>query len=230
MSVKSMNQIDIDAITDEPAPSVKALSDQTYDALLDLILANKLKAGDLIRERWLAGQLGVSRTPLRNALHRLEGEQIFIRRDANKLYVREVTIEEFMEVLYMRRLLETDIAARAASRIDRHALAGIRDRLEKLLNDGDPTVPDHIQTDEDLHELIAEAAGNKLIAETVANLKRRTRMFSMKRMPERHGPICREHLMIVDALASGDGAAAAQAVADHLDAVKISILNKLADT
>jgi DNA-binding GntR family transcriptional regulator len=49
----------------------KELSNQVYDALLDMILVREMKAGDVVRERWLAKQLNVSRTPMRDALRRL---------------------------------------------------------------------------------------------------------------------------------------------------------------
>ena len=210
------------------AEAGRGLGDQVYDAVLDLIVSRQLRAGDKVPERNLAVKLQVSRTPLREALRRLEGERIIERRDSGQLYVREISVEDFMEVLQLRRLIEADAAARAAGHIDPAALADLRDRLERLLRDGDPSVPDHLSTDEDLHRLVAEAAGNRLASEIIGDLRRRTRMFSMKRMPERFEAICTEHLAIVAALASGDGQAAARAVTDHLDAVRASIIQRLA--
>jgi DNA-binding GntR family transcriptional regulator len=207
----------------------KGRASQVYDDILDLIVSRELRAGDLVPERRLAERFGISRTPLREALHRLEGERILERRGANKLYVRETTVEDFMEALHLRRLLEGDAARRAAGRIPLDRLRDLRQRLQILLEGGDPSVPEHYQTDVDLHRLIVEAAGNKLLAEVVADLRRRTRMFSMKRLPERFEPICREHLAILEALEAGDPEGSAGAVAAHLDNVKQSILRKLAD-
>lgn len=206
---------------------VRGLAEQAYDAVLDLVVSQVLQAGDIVPERMLAQRIGVSRTPLREALRRLEGERVLERREAGKLFVRSVSVEDFMEVLHIRRMLEADAAARAAGRIPDAALDDLQRRLERLLSDGDPAAPEHQATDDDLHRLVAEAAGNRLAAEVIGDLRRRTRMFSMRRMPERFEPICREHLAIIAALRKDDGAAAAEAVAHHLDSVKDSIIRRL---
>lgn len=212
-----------------PRATSKGRASQVYDDILDLIVSRELRAGDLVPERRLAERFGISRTPLREALHRLEGERILERRGANKLYVRETTVEDFMEALHLRRLLEGDAARRATGRIPAATIRDLRQRLQSLLEGGDPAVPEHYQTDVDLHRLIVETAGNKLLAEVVADLRHRTRMFSMKRMPERFEPVCREHLAILDALQAGDPERSAAAIVEHLDNVKQSILRKLAD-
>ena len=95
----------------------KGLGNQIYDALVTLILSRELKQGEEIRERALALRLNVSRTPLREAMHRLEGERVLERNSNNRLYVRLVSTQEIMEILYVRRMLESDAAARSAGRI-----------------------------------------------------------------------------------------------------------------
>lgn len=203
--------------------------DRAYEGLLDLLVSKEIAPGDALTERRLAVQLGISRTPMREALHRLEGERILERRTDGKLYVRKLTVEDVMEALHVRRLLEAEAANRSAGRIPEATLADLRARLVCLRDGNDPTVPDHRNTDEDLHALIGEYGGNRLLADMIKDLRQRTRMFSMKRMPERLPPICEEHIAIVDALASGDGTRAAAAVVAHLENVKQSILTKLAE-
>ena len=79
----------------------------------------------------------------------------------------------------------------------------------------------------DLAAVLPAAAGNAVLADTVRSLRRRTRMFNLKRLPERFVPGCHEHLAIVAALEAGDGTAAREAVATHLDNTRRSILAKL---
>lgn len=207
----------------------RGVGDAAYEAVLDLVLSRELRPGEVVQERRLAARLGISRTPLREALRRLEGERLLERRSDGSLAVRQITVVEFMEALHVRRVLESEAAAKAAGRIPADAIEDLRRRLQRLLDGGDPTVPDHMQTDADLHGMITAACGNQLMTDMIADLRRKTRMFSMKRMPERFEPICREHLAILDALARGDGREAAAQVTQHIENVKQSILQKIAD-
>jgi DNA-binding GntR family transcriptional regulator len=219
----------MDSGVDGERQTSRGLSTQAYETILDMVLSKELRPGDIIQERRLAERVGVSRTPLREALHRLEGERVLERRGEAKLTVREITIQDLMEALHIRRLLESEAAARATGHIPMEALDDLERRLHVLKDGGDPTVPDHLQTDDDLHGMIAVAAENRLMSEIIQDLRRKTRMFSMKRMPERFAAVCDEHLEIVAALKSGDPERAAQAATRHLDSVKQSILSKLAD-
>ena len=79
----------------------------------------------------LALRLGVSRTPLREAMHRLEGERMLERKSNNRLFVRQVTLQELMEGLYIRRMLESDAAARAAGNVPAEKLADLRKRTRE---------------------------------------------------------------------------------------------------
>ncbi|WYX29968.1 GntR family transcriptional regulator [Achromobacter denitrificans] len=181
----------------------KGLANQAYDALVDLILSRELKQGEQVQERMLALRLGVSRTPLREAMHRLEGERMLERKSNNRLFVRQVTLQELMEGLYIRRMLESDAAARAAGNVPAEKLADLRKRIEALMNMDSPADPLHQQLDAELHGLIAEYCGNELLASMIANLRQKTRMFSLKRLEKRMVPVCGEHMAMIDALARG---------------------------
>ncbi|MEM6763219.1 MAG: GntR family transcriptional regulator, partial [Pseudomonadota bacterium] len=144
--------------------------ERAYEGLLDLVLSKEIAPGEAVTERRLALRLGLSRTPIREALHRLEGEGLLERRDG-KHHVRGLTVEDVMEALHVRSLLETDAARRAAGRIPHRALSELRGRLVILQQGADPGVPDHRATDEDLHGLIASHSGNQLLAEMITGLR-----------------------------------------------------------
>ena len=205
----------------------KSLGERAYDQLLDRMLEGGLPPGTLLQERALAEVLGISRTPVREALAKLESEG-FVTRDVSRLLVvREVPLQELMEILHVRTILETEAAGIAAGRIATADLAELRAMFQLQLA-GSPLDAGRVwSADERLHGLIVDAAGNVVLAETVRGLRRRTRMFNLKRLPERFEPGCREHLAIVAALEAGDGAAAREAVATHLDNTRRSILAKL---
>jgi DNA-binding GntR family transcriptional regulator len=209
-------------------PVGKGLGAQAYEALLDLIVSGELQPGDLIQERRLALQLDISRTPMREAMHRLEGERVLERTADNKLSVRRFTVQELIEALNVRRLLEPHAAARAAQRIPPERLEGLLDRVNALLAQGDPTSTEHQEFDDELHGLITESCDNRLLAEMIQELRRKTRMFSLKRLSDRLEPICREHQAIIEAMLKGDPDASAEAATRHIDNIKMRIIEKLA--
>jgi DNA-binding GntR family transcriptional regulator len=212
--------------TDDPRTSRSSV-DLTYEAIMDMVVGGEFRPGDIVQERRLALRLGVSRTPVREALSRLEGERIFERRDDGVLAVRQMTVEGLMEVLHVRRLLEADAAARAAGKIPLDRIVALEVRIATLLAGGDPSAPDHAKINSDLHEMIAEHCGNALMVQMLATLRRSTGMFSMKRIPSRFGPASQEHMAILDALRRGDSEAAAEATRAHVDAARQSIIDKL---
>ena len=93
----------------------------------------------------------------------------------------------------------------------------------------EPSIRDHWSVDDAVHDAIAQAGGNDLMAGIIQGLRRKTRLFNLKRMPNRFLPGCEEHLALIDAVASGDRRRADQAMAAHIDNVKESILEKLAE-
>lgn len=205
----------------------KGLANQAYESLVDLVFSRELKQGELVQERSLALRLGISRTPLRAALHRLEGERVLERKSNNRLFVRLVTLQEIMEALHVRRLLESEAAARAAGKIPMAQLAEVRRRIETLMSLDDPASPEHQRLDADLHGAVVEWCGNQMLGDMIVEVRRKTRMFSLKRLDNRLMPVCLEHLAIVEALERADSAAAAAATAVHIDNIRQSIIDKL---
>lgn len=210
----------------------KSLAAQAYERVLDMIMQGEAKPGAFFTERRLAEQLQMSRTPLRDALLLLESEGLVVRLGARGVQVATMRIEEFAENLGVRRLLEPEAARIAAGRISPEALDALKTRFEVLLAG---TVagerPDRVEVraaDDALHSAIADAGGNSRLAAIVHGLRRQTLMFDLRSLPERFGDTCREHIALVEALASGDGERAAQAMREHLDAVRASIVARLA--
>lgn len=203
------------------------LSVVAYAALLDMILRGAIVAGEMVTERQIAGRLGISRTPVREAVRRLEGEGTLERQRGGALVVRPYSLEEFLHALAVRRLLEGEAARLAAGRLPPEVLAAARERTDRLRAMGMSGTAH--QDDRDFHAAIAEASGNPVLATAISDLRRRTAMFRLGRLPERVDQVCDEHLAILDALAKGDGEAARAAVHAHLDNVRGHLLQRLAN-
>jgi DNA-binding GntR family transcriptional regulator len=141
-----------------------------------------------------------------------------------------MTVREFIEALHVRRLLEPEAAALAATRMSAEDILDLKHQVEDLMNQSNPSPGHHWSVDDNIHAAIAGAADNDLMTEIICNLRHKTRIFNLKRMPDRFLPGCREHLILLDALLARDADAARVAMTTHIDNVKASILAKLAET
>jgi DNA-binding GntR family transcriptional regulator len=203
----------------------QTLSVVAYGALLDMILRGTIAPGEPVTERLIAARLGMSRTPVREAVRRLEGEGTLERQRGGALVVRSYSMETFLHALAVRRLLEGESARLAAGRIAPAIIAEARERIAHLRYNGLGEAAR--QDDRDFHAAIAAASGNPVLATTIGDLRKRTAMFRLGRLPERVDQVCDEHLAIVEALAAGDGEAARTAMQRHIDNVRAHLLQRL---
>lgn len=210
----------------------KRLALQAYEQILNLILSGVAQPGAMVTERRLAETLSMSRTPIRDALLMLEGEGLLIRQGSRGLQVKQMRIEDYMDALQIRQLLEPEAARLAAGRIPAAALDSLATDLKTLLgnpedSEGKPDRSSVRDVDDRLHGGIGDAAGNPQLAQIIRTLRRQTQIFDLRSMPERFAATCQEHLDIVMALRDGDGDAAARLMRLHLDHVKDSIIGRL---
>lgn len=205
------------------------LAELAYQSLMAMLLSGELAPNEVVAERQIAMRLGVSRTPLREAIRRLEGERFLERQRSGALVARPLPVDEFMHILSVRRVLEAESARLAAGNMPKAELQSIRDRIVELRNlpADHPMPPEFAQSDRDLHLMIAAASGNPVLQQMIENLRKRTAMFRFSRMPSRRVTVCDEHLAIIDALASGEGKTAQHVMEQHIGEVRSSILERL---
>jgi len=207
---------------------VLALSEVAHKALMGMLMSGELAPNELVTERQIALQLGISRTPLREAVRRLEGERYLERQRNGALVVRALPVEEFMHILNVRRLVEGEAARLAAGRVPLVELEQIKGRIAEALKLPDDAVtPEFAESDRDLHALIAQACGNPVLQQVIDDLKMRTSMVKFGRLPARRKSVCAEHLAIIDALVAGDAQRAQNAMQEHVDQVRQMILTRL---
>lgn len=196
-------------------PSLGGLA---YKALSDMIRHKRLRAGDVIVEARLADTLGISRTPLREALQRLEAEAMVVR--AGRSYVvRRVDLGEYLKSLKVRLVLEPEAAALAVGRVPGLLIAEVRGEILQLMEATTYHTDAHWRSDDNLHGMFIDHCGNDVMARILKGLRATTRLFEIDRLKERLKPDSREHLVICDALREGDDADARQAVARHIQSL-----------
>ena len=132
----------------------QSLRERTYRLISEMILNGDLAYGDPIQERRLADQLNVSRTPVREAISRLEAEG-FLERSCGRVIVREVRLKEFVEILHVRKLLECDAAREAANKVDIKELKKLRVKIEELMAKKSVTALELRDVDDKFHNFIA---------------------------------------------------------------------------
>lgn len=195
-----------------------------YDRISSMLLAGHLRGGDLVQEGRLAEQLGLSRTPVRDALGRLEGEGL-LTRIGRLLIVRRVTVKEFLDLLHVRLLIEPEAAALAAEKLDPEHLARLKDLVLEM-----PEAVSHEQlwsVDDQIHLDIVEAIHNDFLAQLVRTMRRRTRLFELAELPERRMSGREEHLALIEALMARDAERAKTAMRNHLEGVRAGVIRQL---
>lgn len=203
------------------------LTEQVYQQLIDLLIRGELRPGDVITERRMAERLNASRTPIREALGRLEAERLVYKQPSRGVTVSPFSTEAFVEVLNVRILLEAEAARLAAGRIPPDKIALIRSELAKIAAKPTPTLSEIWEVDDLLHGEIAAAAGNTLMAAMIEDLRRRTHVYNAYRQAITPSFGIQENTILLDAITSGDQTRAEQAMVRHIESVKKAIIERL---
>jgi DNA-binding GntR family transcriptional regulator len=195
---------------------VRALSDWVRSQVSELIHNRILSAGEVITEQRLAEQLGVSRTPLREALQHLEGEGMVEKGSGRSFRVRKVDFQEYMQSFKVRLLLEPEAAALSAVRAPKSRLAAVRADLEALRALPNEHTQAHWLSDDSLHDLIGSSCGNAVLHEAIKRLRTTTRLYEIEDVRQHVEKDMQQHWAILEALEAEDAPAAREAMQVHL--------------
>ncbi len=199
------------------------LRERVYEALLELITTRALQPGQHLVESELAGHLGVSRQPVREALQRLNTEGWVDLRPAQGAFVHEPTEEEADQLLTVRTLLEAEAARLAAAHAD---AAGVG-ALEELCAEGERAVADDdvdaaVALNARFHAKIMELAGNAVLAELAAQVDRRVRWYYTPVARQRGSQSWVEHRALIAAIADRDEPRATRLMREHTEHTRTS--------
>ncbi|MCI0642497.1 MAG: GntR family transcriptional regulator [Gemmataceae bacterium] len=199
-------------------------------SLLTEVFQGQLRAGQHLVAQDLAKRMGVSQTPIREALIELAGIGIVDWLPNRGVVVRRVTAKDVRDICQVRKALECEATRCACGRIELAELHEIADELRSLFKVTLRSLPTYIQkaraVDSRLHDLIAASSGNPFLANELNRLKmlfrafrditysRREVMSDYRRLADE----AHEHLAIVEALIAGDARAAGKAMARHIRA------------
>jgi DNA-binding GntR family transcriptional regulator len=139
----------------------------------DMILAGELAAGSPLREEALADRCNVSRTPVRDALRRLEAELLVERSDTQRSFVADWSLDDVADAFDLRSMLESLAARRAALRMDDASLMQLRELNRAILNAISRETPDvtgFLEANRDFHAIILEKSASRRLAALLGTL------------------------------------------------------------
>ncbi|MET7695078.1 GntR family transcriptional regulator [Streptomyces sp. NPDC005483] len=194
------------------------LRDRVYGALLELITTRALQPGQHLVESELAGHLGVSRQPVREALQRLNTEGWVDLRPAQGAFVHEPTDEEADQLLTVRTLLEAEAARLAAANAGSAGIAV----LEELCAQGESAVAADdvdaaVALNARFHAKVMELAGNAVLAELAGQVDRRVRWYYTPIARQRGSQSWIEHRELIAAIADRDEQRATAVMRQHTE-------------
>lgn len=196
------------------------LRDVVFNTLRQAILRGELKPGERLMEIQLANKLGVSRTPIREAIRKLELEGLVLMIPRRGAEVAEITEKSLRDVLEVRDALEVlcvDLACDRISDEDIESLKEAAKEFELALQGGDVT--EYAEADVKFHDIIYHATENQKLIQLLYNLREqmyRYRVEYLKRK-EVHKILLEEHEHIIECIEKKDKEAAKIAISTHIE-------------
>lgn len=206
----------------------KPLGEVVFDYLRNAILSGELKPGERLMEVTIAEQLGVSRTPVREAIRKLEKEKFVIMIPRKGAYVADLTKKDILEVLEIRKELEGFAAELAATRMEEQEI----EKLGEILSDFNLCMDAMdkkrmIETDNAFHSTIFEATKNSRLMHMIYDLHDQFQRFRLIYFSEfsNFKEIQASHIRIYNAIINKDAETARTEAESHVDLIR-ELVNK----
>ena len=205
-----------------------SLADQVFERLENDIIQGIFPRGEVLTELKLVERLGVSRTPIREALRRLEQERLIADTGKGSM-VLGITEDDILDIMNIRQQIEglaTYYATVNMTPEGRKELSHIVDLQDFYFSKGDL---EHLrQVDDEFHDTICRLSKRTVIYDTLSPLLRKTRRYRRQAMqdPERNKKTMKEHRAIYDAIMSGNAELAQQLATAHIAEAKVHMLGE----
>ncbi len=196
-------------------------SDRAYDRIRDMILQGDLPPGTQIREEQLAESCGVSRTPVRDALRRLESQAFVRRSESQRSFVAEWSLDDIADAFELRAMLEARAARRAAERMDQSAMQRLRDcnrMIFKAVSQVPADIQAFLEANREFHAIILDKAASRRLSSLLSALIeqpviwRTAHHYGREALLRSHG----EHEELLAAFARRDGGWAEAVMSAHI--------------
>ncbi|MGL4606089.1 MAG: GntR family transcriptional regulator [Eubacteriaceae bacterium] len=210
--------------------SCKPLREIVFETIRRAIITGELKPGQRLMEVQLAEEMGVSRTPVRESIRKLELEGLVKMVPRKGAYVTPMSVNDLKEMMEIRRALEglaAELAAKNASKeeVEELYLANKKFGEAALKNDEEGI----INYDMDIHEIIYRASGNMKLLQMINSLREQMQRFRAEYVHriEDKTPLVNQHMEIIKMIESRDGTSAKSAANEHIFSTGDSMLKVL---
>jgi DNA-binding GntR family transcriptional regulator len=206
------------------------LRDMAYEHIKEAIRQARVQPGQPLSETRLSQQLGISRTPVREALQVLAQEGLVQIIPGRAVTVAAPSVRDVMDAVHVRSILEPELARLAAKHISPDQLETLQEAqrgLEAAVAAQDRAA--WSRADNSYHEVLSAACPNQLLGDLAMEYRNRVSYLSVDSQGnwERIAVCTQEHRQIVGMVAAGDADGAAAAVRDHIDKYRESIFRRL---
>ena len=210
--------------------SYQPLREAVCETLREAIRTGVLEPGERLMEVQLADELGISRTPVREAIRKLEQEGYVIMMPRRGTYVSDVSVSDIKEIFEIRSALEslaTGLAARRIEPTELEYLKKLLTEIERHIDNND--IEKIVETDIRFHGVLYQVSRNERLVGIIQNLKEQLARFRTLSMsyPGRLLETLEEHRDMVEAIAEGDASAARDAAERHMEHAEETLLKAL---
>ena len=210
----------------------KPLRELVFEALREAIISGQLRPGQRLMEVQLAEELGVSRTPVREAIRKLELEGLVLMIPRRGAYVAKISMKDIADVFEIRAALEglaAELAARRSTPEEIESLERSLVKIRECADNGD--IQACIELDTIFHEQLMSASHNDRLVQIIANLREQIQRFRSTSLahPGRMKLAWEEHKIIVEAIAQGDTELARRLAYEHIENAENSLMEVISE-
>lgn len=205
----------------------KPLREIVFEHLREAIISGQLRPGERLMELQLAEEMGVSRTPVREAIRKLELEGLAVMVARRGAYVSDLSIRDIAETFEIRGALESLAAGLATERITPDEL----EQLERTLVQIGESIEQNdlnavVRLDEEFHAIMYHASRNQRLTQIVSNLREHITRFRLSSLaiPGRFRSVFQEHKNIVEAISERNSALAQALAKEHIENAEHSLM------
>ncbi len=207
----------------------KPLREMVFESLREAIIQGRLKPGERLMEIQLAEEMGVSRTPVREAIRKLELEGFVVMVPRKGAYVAGISLKDIVDIFEVRAALEGMAAGLAAERITEEEMDELERSLLMINATGEDDLAAIVKADAAFHELIYKASRNQRLVQIITHLQEQIQRFRMTSLsqPGRTKIVLDEHKKIVEAISDRNVELAQTLAREHIENAEQILLNAL---